>query len=248
MHKKSVLLLITGLIFSLMLSACQVYGFDVIRGSGNVVTEARNVSDFDQVILNGTGKVIVTQGSTESLEIEAEDNIMDELTSTVRGNTLTLGYTEHFWQISIIPNQTIIYHLSVIDLNEITLNGANDLEIDTLETDSIVIDLNGAGKVDIGALMAQSLEVTISGTGSMTIAGQVDAQTVKIEGTGNYQAGDLQTSSTEIQIDGLGNGTVWATDELNITINGGGSLNYYGTPNVMQDINGLGDINNRGDK
>ena len=35
---------------------------------------------------------------------------------------------------------------------------------------------------------------------------------------------------------------------LNLTIEGGGTVNYYGSPSVTQDISGLGDINSRGDK
>lgn len=248
MKTRKLIPLITLVIFSLLLSACQIPNFNIVRGSGNVITERRNVSDFNIIELNGAGKLIITQSSTESLEIEAEENIIDELTSEVNGNTLTLGYTNRFWRRSIIPNQTIIYRLSVVDLEEITLNGANELEIDTLETTSLEITLNGAGRVDIDELLAQNLSVNVAGTGTVNIAGQVESQEINIDGAGNYQAGDLQTSSTVIQIDGLGNGSVWALDTLDITINGGGSLNYYGTPSVTQDINGVGDINNRGNK
>lgn len=248
MKTKKLLPFVTLVIFSLLLSACQVYGLNVVRGSGDVITESRTVSDFNNIELNGAGKLIITQSSTESLEIEAEENIIDELMSDVQGDTLSLGYTSRFWRRSIIPNRTIIYYLNVIDLDEITLNGANELEIDTLDTTSLEITLNGAGRVDIDELLAQNLTVNVAGTGTATIAGQVESQEINIDGAGNYQAGDLQTQNTVIQIDGLGNSTVWALDTLDITINGGGSLNYYGTPNVTQDINGLGDINNRGDK
>jgi len=248
MKIKNFLPLITLVTFSLLLSACQITGLNVVRGSGNVITETRTVSDFNNIEINGAGQLIITQSSTESLEIEAEENIIGELTSEVQGDTLTLGYTNRFWQRSIIPNQTIIYHLNVLDLEEITLNGANELDIGALETSSFEINLNGAGRVDIDDLLAQNLSVNVAGTGTVTVAGQVESQEINIDGAGNYQAGDLQTSNTVIQIDGLGNSTVWATDTLDITINGGGSLNYYGTPSVQQDINGLGDINNRGDK
>ena len=248
MKLKYFFILTTLVIASLLLSACQIPGINVVRGSGNVITEQRDVSDFNIVELNGAGQLIITQGSTESLEIEAEDNIIDELTSEVQGDTLTMGYTNRFWRRSIIPNQTIIYRLNVIDLKEITLNGANELVIDSLETDSLQINLNGAGRVDIDELLAQNLSVNVAGTGTVTIAGQVETQIINIDGAGNYQAGDLLTSNTEIQIDGLGNGTIWAMESLDITINGGGSLNYYGSPSVTQDINGLGDISNRGEK
>ena len=45
-----------------------------LTGSGNIVTEDRPVSDFDQIVLTGLGEMIITQGDTESLTIEADDD------------------------------------------------------------------------------------------------------------------------------------------------------------------------------
>lgn len=60
-------------------------------GSGSMITETRNVSGFDEIVLLGSGDVIVTMTGTESLEIEAEDNIMPLLTTEVRNGRLELG-------------------------------------------------------------------------------------------------------------------------------------------------------------
>ena len=248
MNKKYFLTLSMLIIASVMLSACQLPFVDVIRGSGNLTTENREVSGFNEIRLDGAGRLVVTQGSTESLVIEAEDNIINELTSDVQGNTLVLGFQDQPWQTSLIPTRTITYTLTVSDLTDITFNGAGDFSMDRLETSSLNLDINGAGQYNIAELMADSLSVEITGTGTISIAGQVTTQTVNIDGAGNYQAADLQTVSTEITINGLGNGTVWASDTLDITINGAGNLNFYGNPSVTQDISGAGDINNQGEK
>jgi hypothetical protein len=58
----------------------------------------------------------------------------------------------------------------------------------------------------------------------------------------------LGTSSTTVDINGLGNATVWATETLDISIDGGGNLRYYGLPQITQDINGFSDIDNLGEK
>lgn len=254
--KKNVLVTLSLLIVtSLFLSACQTIPFldklpfvDIVQGTGEVISETRDVSGFNQVRLNGAGRLIITQGSSESLEIQAEDNIINELTSEVSDNTLILGLEERPWRKQLIPTKVIIYNLTVTDLSDITFNGAGDLEVSALETTSLNVVINGAGQIKIEDLMANDVSVSIAGTGSITISGQVATQTVSIEGAGNYQAGDLQTRSTEIKIAGLGNGTVWAVETLDVTIDGGGSVNYYGSPNVTQEINGVGNINNRGEK
>ena len=232
----------------LVLSACRLPFVDVVRGSGDLVTESREVSGFNEVRLDGAGRLVITQGETESLEIEAEDNIIDELTSEVRAQTLVLGFQEEFLRRSVIPTRGITYTLTVVDLSGITFNGAADLEMESLDTASLELVINGAGQIELDELSADALTVQISGTGTIYIGGQVSSQAVTIDGAGNYDAGDLQTSTSEVAINGLGNVTVWATETLNITIDGGGTLNYYGSPSVTQEINGAGDINNRGDK
>ncbi len=232
----------------LVLSACRLPFVDVKRGSGNLITDNREVSGFNEVRLDGAGRLIITQGESENLEIEAEDNIIEELTSEVRDQTLILGFQDQPWRKTVIPTRGITYTLTLTDLTKITFNGAGDLEMESLDTSSLELIINGAGQINLDELIADSLTVKISGTGTINIGGQVSSQSVSIDGAGNYQAGDLQTSASEINIKGLGNGTLWATDTLNITIEGGGTVNYYGAPNVTQDISGLGDINNQGEK
>ena len=69
-----------------MLVACSV-----TTGSGNVVSESRNVSGFTKIDLSGAGEVTIDQNGTEALTIEAEDNLMSKVTSEVGDGTLRLG-------------------------------------------------------------------------------------------------------------------------------------------------------------
>src|SRR3990170_5909134 len=63
-----------------------------VRGSGNVVTEERDVSDFHKIHLSGIGNLIITQGEEESLTIEADDNIMPLISADVSGERLTISF------------------------------------------------------------------------------------------------------------------------------------------------------------
>jgi hypothetical protein len=248
--KKQRILIITLLIASIfILSACQVFPwFSVVRGSGTLTTESRPVSGFNAVQLDGAGRLVITQGTSESLEIQADDNLIGNLTSEVQGNTLILGYREQSWRRTILPSRPVVYTLTVTNLTQLTLNGAGDLEILSLETDSFDLAINGAGNIGIKDLSAGKLSVNLAGTGSVTVTGMVAEQSVSLDGAGNYQAGDLQTYNTAIEINGLGNGVVWATESLQVGINGGGSVSYYGSPNVSQQISGLGEVKNLGEK
>jgi hypothetical protein len=248
--KKNTLITIPFLVLSIfILSACQFLPWvSVVRGSGNLTTETRPVSEFDAIRLDGAGRLVITQGSTESLEIQAEDNLIDELTSQVEGNTLVLGYQERPWRKSILPTRPIVYTLVVTDLAKLILNGAGDIDLQSLQTDALTLEINGAGNFNITDLTADNLSVNLAGTGSIIVTGVLGEQEIILDGAGSYQAGDLQTRSTAIEINGLGSSTVWATETLDISINGGGSVSYYGSPHVTQEITGLGEVKNLGEK
>ena len=249
MNKKSIFLIPLLILSIFILSACQFLPwFGARRGSGNLTTESRQVSGFDAIRLDGAGRMEITQGTTPSLEIEAEDNLISLLTSEVQNNTLVLGYHERGWRRTIIPTRPINYTLTVTDLSSLVLNGAGDIRIHSLQTDSLLIEINGAGNIVIEDISTDNLIVTLAGTGSINISGVVSDQVINIDGAGNYQGADLQTLSTSININGLGNGTVWATETLQVTIAGGGNVSYYGAPQVTQEITGLGQVRNLGDK
>ena len=59
-----------------------------------MITETRQVSNFDSIELSGSGDVIVTQGGSESLAIETDDNVMKYVKAEVEGRTLKLGFEE----------------------------------------------------------------------------------------------------------------------------------------------------------
>ena len=61
------------------------------RFSGNMESESRSVSGFTAIKLTGSGEVTIDQTGTDSLTIEADDNVLPKVTSNVVDGTLMLG-------------------------------------------------------------------------------------------------------------------------------------------------------------
>ena len=218
------------------------------RGSGTVITEERPISGVEKLVINGAGEVFITQGTVESLMIEAEDNVLPKITSEIEGNTLIIGFDNTLWQDKLLPTKVMKYYLTVLDLTTITINGAVTLKNDSLETARFELEINGAGDFDFNGLKVGELIVKIIGSGSVKMIGEAENQSVTINGAGNYDAGDLLSSSTVITFNGAGDAKVWATDRLEMSIGGVGSISYYGSPEVTQNITGIGTIKDLGEK
>ena len=188
-----------------------------VRGSGTLTTEVRDVSGFDQVTLLGTGKVTIDVTGTDSLTIEAEDNIMPLLTSDIRNGTLELGSEQN-----ISPTRTINYTITVASLSAVTVSGSASVTVTDVEADTFTTDIAGSGSVEVFGT-ADTLEVTISGSGSF--AGE-----------------DLEAVDGSVEISGSGNVVVFVTGSLDARITGSGNIEYLGDPDVAQSITGSGSI------
>jgi hypothetical protein len=225
----------------LLLCACDLVG---VRGSGKLITESRNVSDFDRVTLAGSGEVILTQGDGESLTVETDDNVMQYVTTEVRGGTLTLG-TEPGKRVS--PTR-LKFALRVEDLAGLQVSGSGDVVAERFTTDDLEITVSGSGDVQIDALTADEVAVRISGSGDVELAGQVTGQEVTVSGSGKYRAGDLRSETVAVTISGSGDATIWATESLDARITGSGSVGYYGHPETNVSTSGSGKARELGDK
>jgi len=83
MNKK---LLVIQMVVALSLSACSAVanGLNIVKGSGNVTSETRNISGVTSLELAGAANVDITFGETESLVVEAEDNIAPLIETNVQ--------------------------------------------------------------------------------------------------------------------------------------------------------------------
>ncbi len=242
MGKKRLVLLLLLLVAILSVTACNT---NIIKGSGDLITETREVSNFDSIDLSGSGEVIVTQGGGESLTIETDDNVLEHVKAEVEGGTLKLGFEEG---LNLIDHTRLIFTVGVDDLESLKISGSGDIESDMIETTRLDATISGSGDIQIGTLTADEVKAKISGSGEIDLAGEAATQDISISGSGSYRAGDLRGESVEVSISGSGDATVWATDSLDVNISGSGSVDYYGRPSMNTSGSGSGNVTNKGEK
>lgn len=236
----------------LMTVACRFSipgGSETITPSGVIITETRDVSGFDSVDFSSIGEVTLVQGETESLVIEADDNLLPYVEVKVSGSKLTIGMKDetglNFSFDGTKP--TLHFTLTVKDLSSLEVSGLATVNCDSLSASDFSLGISGGGDINIASLTADTLEVNLSGLGDITLAGQVAEQQVNISGAGNYNAGDLESATVSVNLSGLGDTTVWAAESLDVTISGAGNVDYYGSPSVSQNVSGLGDLSSLGE-
>ena len=228
-------LLVTSLLFIFLLAACNLG----TRGSGKIITEERSVSGFDQVSLTGSGDVSIAQGDSESLVIEAENNILPLLESKIVDGTLTIGPKANN---VINPTKPVKYMITMRSINGLDASGSGKINAAEITTSVLDLGISGSGEINILTLNADTLNLKIAGSGNVEIGGQVTDQVINISGSGKYKGDNLDSRIADTKVSGSGSAVVRVEDALDVSISGSGGVSYYGDPIVKSDISGSGSV------
>lgn len=214
--------------------------------AGKIATETRAAEGFSRIELNYPADVIILQGDTESVKLEADTNLLPQLSTRVNGKTLTIQNDESDWAKRVGPGQMVKITITVKDLQAVDFSTAGTVRLESLEAGDLSIKLSGAGDITITDLNARQLATSLSGAGNITASGKADDVSVKISGFGSFYGDKLASLQADVKISGAGNVNLQVKDRLSADINGAGSIGYYGTPDITQDINGAGSVSQLG--
>lgn len=232
--------IIPALALAALLAGCSLSlaDLDEVIGSGDQTTQSRDVSGFDAVRLEGVGAVDVTEGDGFSVEVSADENLMDRITTEVEAGTLVIGVERGF---TIVPRAGITVSVVLPELTGLEVSGAGDVDAGPVEAGAFEIGVSGAGSVTVDELVADELTVAVSGVGGVRIdGGEVSEQSVTLSGVGDYSAVDLESATADVANSGVGSIEVWATERLVADISGTGDVRYRGSPTTEVSISGLG--------
>ncbi|AMR34502.1 hypothetical protein A0256_10200 [Mucilaginibacter sp. PAMC 26640] len=203
----------------------------------------RHLTGFNAVHLAGSFDVRITQGSSESVNVEAPANVIDRIITEVDGGTLKI-YTKNsngwHWDNN---NKKMIVYVSIKDVTAVSLSGSGDIDFkDGLRAPSLKLSLSGSGDIT-GKVAVKELESSVGGSGDMTISGSADISNVKVGGSGDFTARNLVTVTSIVRVGGSGDASVNASEKLDISVGGSGDVHYTGSAkNVHTTKSGSGDI------
>jgi hypothetical protein len=219
--KKNILFTLIVISIAVVLPACAIFQPNsTVRGSGVLASETRSASGFDRIEITGSADVAVTFGDSESVVIEAEDNLLPVIKTDVRGRTLVIGLA---LDTRIEPTQPIRVAVTMKSFSGAVIAGSGSIAVPDLQTGEAEFQITGSGTI------------TASGT-----ARDVEAM---IRGSGVIDCGDLQAESANATVFGSGDITVFASQSLQAKIPGSGNITYRGNPAVAENtVTGSGEI------
>ena len=198
-----------------------LFGKRGIEGSGDMVTEARNVKAFNRIVSTGSSDIYVSVGGEQKVEVTYDDNLIDMVRTEVMGNKLKI-----YIKGSHSSRHSSRIDITVPELEEVRCTGSGDIEV-----------------VDLGQ---DFFAYKLSGSGDFRAAGHVTELELTLSGSGDIDTRDLVAEEAYCTISGSGRIRVAATEVFDGTVSGSGDIYYYGKPeSVSRHITGSGRIKRR---
>lgn len=190
-----------------------------ISGQGEIVKKKLNVANFSSLGLGIKATIYLTQGSTQSVEVEAQQNIIDNLDLEVENGSWSIKGKKR-----IKDYKDVVFHITMPTVKGLSIGGSGKI----------------VGKNEFKNL--DDLKVSIGGSGEVSLAGSASSTSISIAGSGKVDIRQLDSSSSKVSIAGSGDAYVDVKDKLTVSIAGSGSVFYAGKPSVKTSVAGSGKV------
>jgi hypothetical protein len=201
-------------------------------------TRSIPVDDFKKIYVEGGYRVFLYQTDTPFLRIKAPtDNHIDALNIKTDQENLKLSVVRQQLNLSRME-----LHIGFRKLEELHISGGVKLTTEGyLSLDNLRIYIEGAISGEMKAT-AKTIEVISNGGSMFDLSGLTGRLTVNVAGAGHINAREMKAKEVVFRVEGLGFGSVYATEELDVRIEGVGKVTYQGKPNVKRVVEGLGSV------
>jgi hypothetical protein len=182
--------------------------------------QTRNLPTFKSIKTRSAFSLVVEVGKAQSVQIKGSERFINNVTTEVIGDELVISYKEKN-SVKISDNSQVT--ISIPELSK--------------------FKMEGAGKTILNNLSGTHFALSYEGAGLLVANGKVKTFTLRAEGVGLVETKDLVAEQVDARIEGVGSVSVNARDSLNATVQGIGSLTYYGHPrNVSKSVEGIGSV------
>jgi hypothetical protein len=206
--------------------------------------ETRPVGSFTEISLGGSSRVVVKQGSPQSVALEGSKEDLADFETEVQGSQLRLKFrNQEGRQFNNKNHGPVTVYVTVPTLKALRVGGSGKLELNgPLQAEDLALTLSGSGDLLVPQLRAKQLETSVSGSGTIVVGGTAASNDIRIGGSGRVRAHDLKTETSRARISGSGDAHVYASRTAEGSISGSGSLYVAGGAQLSSSTHGSGRV------
>lgn len=227
--------IIVTTLLALMAFSCNFDFNPGIEGNGNVTTETRTINgEFDQIETSRGLEVILTNGATEKVVVEADKNLQDIITVEVTNKVLKISTDKN-----IASSATKKVHVTFDNLEGIaSSSGSSVYSNETIESTYFDIDTSSGSILNI-SINADTVSCDSSSGSVVSLSGKADSFNANSSSGGVINASNLKSENATVKATSGGNINVNTSNELTAKANSGGNITYTGKPEKIKKTDGI---------
>ena len=201
--------------------------FALEKNPETIISEPRQVSDFNSICVEKAVKVELIQKDSCSVRVFADASYITNVTTEVRDSIL------------FITNNTknsATVEISMPTIKSIIADKASKIEGEII-SENLEILLNGASKADLN-LNAKKLTLHIGQASNVEMEGNTEKLSLVVNGASKADLEELKVKNADVSVRSASNVKIWAVDSLKTNLSGASYLKYKGFPvvsNIIQD-------------
>ncbi|WP_425077028.1 head GIN domain-containing protein [Psychroserpens sp. S379A] len=226
--------IIVSALLSVLLVSCN---FDMnfgVKGNGDVTTTNREINeDFNTISANEGLDVYLTQGDTEGIRVQADENLQDIILTEVENGVLKIHTKEN---ISHAASKKVIVNFKTID--KISASSGSDLtstSVITADELEVYTSSGSDAKLDV---KVNHLVCESSSGSDLKISGTTHTLRAEASSGSDIKAANLKAVSTMAKASSGADISVNTSKELTASANSGGDIKYYGNPEKVEKNDG----------
>lgn len=207
----------------------------IIRGSKNVVSQARETGYFNAVKVGGAIDLFITQGEAFQLEVRADDNIINHIETRIEDQVLVIGMRKG---VNVRNPETMQVHLTAPLLMSIHSSGACDVTVKgVLRQEMLSVTASGASDLRM-QVDVKHLELDASGASDVHLSGQAEYAKIKLGGASDMKNFSFTCDFLEVHLSGASDMSVTVNKQVSGKLSGACDLRLRG--NALADVSTSG--------
>jgi len=223
--------IIVTTVMTLLLVSCN---FDInlgpgVTGNGNVMTESRKLeTSFHSIKATEGLDVYLTQGASESVKVQADENLHDIILTEVKEGVLHIHTKENIARSSA---QKVIVEFD--NLEKITSTSGSDVySTNTIKTDKLVLRSTSGSDMEL-QIEANSVICEATSGSDIRLTGTTNTFSAETSSGSDIKAGKLKAKICDAKATSGSDITLYSSEQLTAKASSGGDITYYGNPDKV---------------
>jgi hypothetical protein len=210
-------------------------------GDGPITTETRSTQPFTGIDLRMNGNVYYTNAAETKLEITARESIHAELETKIVDNRLVIRYKNGK---TYDADASIRINVSAPDVSAFLLNTSGSIIcMNDIQPANLLLRSNGSGDISLQKVVTNNIDAESTVSGRIIAAGGSTVnEKLKTDGSGKIDMAAVSAKAATVRTIGSGDIKVKVSENLDVTIDGSGSVYFSGYPFISTHISGSGHL------